>query len=70
MGDIIKLAAWVELKSLSRGRVPLMDTHLPPDDSLSDRIQRIKESLNKINTLMQELKEPKRLGEGGEDAKP
>jgi hypothetical protein len=56
-------------EALARGRVPLMTTHNPmgstsghsvppppPNDSFADRILRIKASLEKINTLMAELK--------------
>lgn len=56
-------------ETLARGRVPLMTTHnpisntsghpVPPPingDSFADRIMRIKASLEKINSLMAELK--------------
>ena len=56
-------------ESIARGRVPLCNTHMgdklsgsphlkdgKAEDSLAERIIRIKASLEKINTLMAELK--------------
>jgi hypothetical protein len=55
---IVKMSEWIERKVLSRGRVPLMDTHQPsvPGEDLTARLTRIKESLSKIDALMKELK--------------
>lgn len=53
MADIISL---FRKKKNDRGRIPLSSTHID-DVPLEARMLRIKESLEKINHLMKELKQ-------------
>lgn len=57
MNNVIQLDAHRAKKDTSRGRRPLVDTHLNEDkEDFSGRMHRIRTSLEKINDLMADLK--------------
>lgn len=61
MGNVADLSLVREKRRLddaiARGKVPLSRTHMEDGTDLTERIARIKNSLEKINMLMRELRE-------------
>lgn len=67
MSKVISLQQKREERKLSRGRLPLHVSHLtgkvtgtPTNEELGDRMERIRNSLEKINQLMADLKRAKK----------